>query len=134
MTEKLFHKNPYLREASAVIENIEHSERNVRLVLDRTIFYPEGGGQPSDRGLIEGEGFTIEVTKVKERGEIWHEGIIKGRIPKKGEKVKLKLDWEWRYENMKNTRDSTFFQLFLRGSTTSTPRVSRFSGTTTRLK
>ncbi|WP_456367173.1 alanyl-tRNA editing protein [Thermococcus sp.] len=102
MTEKLFHKNPYLREASAVIENIEYRGRNVRLVLDRTIFYPEGGGQPSDRGLIEGEGFTIEVTKVKERGEIWHEGIIKGRIPKKGEKVKLKLDWEWRYENMKN--------------------------------
>lgn len=103
MTEKLYYKDPYLKETTArVVEVKDLGNGLVELVLDRTIFYPEGGGQPSDRGLIEGDGFAIEVTNVKERKEIWHEGVLEGRLPEKGEEVTLKLDWDWRYENMKN--------------------------------
>ena len=103
MTELLFYKDPYLKETTArVVEVKDLGNGLVEVLLDRTIFYPEGGGQPSDRGLIEGEGFTIEVTKVKSREEVWHEGVIEGRVPEKGEEVKLRLDWDWRYENMKN--------------------------------
>ena len=103
MTERLYYSDPYLTETTAkVVEVKDLGNGLVEVLLDRTIFYPEGGGQPSDRGLIEGDGFIIEVTKVKEREEIWHEGVIEGRLPEKGEEVKLKLDWDWRYENMKN--------------------------------
>ncbi|NJE62487.1 DHHA1 domain-containing protein [Thermococcus sp. 21S7] len=103
MTKRLYYSDPYIKETTARVVDVKNLGNGlVEVLLDRTIFYPEGGGQPSDRGLIEGDGFTIEVTKVKEREEIWHEGVIAGRLPERGEKVTLKIDWDWRYENMKN--------------------------------
>jgi len=101
MTEKLFYKNAYLWEAGARVERVEKRGRRVRILLDRTIFYPEGGGQPSDRGVISGEGFRITVEKVEGKGGIWHEGKLEGRLPEPGEPVRLILDAEWRYENMR---------------------------------
>lgn len=66
MTEKLFYKDPYLREATAKVEKVEPAGNGrVKVLLDRTIFYPEGGGQPSDRGgIIVGGGFRVLVEKV----------------------------------------------------------------------
>ncbi|ASJ15292.1 alanyl-tRNA editing protein [Thermococcus radiotolerans] len=101
MTEKLFYKNAYLWEAGARVERVEKRGKRVRILLDRTIFYPEGGGQPSDRGIIAGEGFRITVEKVEGKDEIWHEGKLEGRLPEAGEPVRLILDAEWRYENMR---------------------------------
>ena len=102
MTEKLFYRDPYLREAKARVLRVEERDNKVRVLLDRTIFYPEGGGQPSDRGVIEGNGFRILVDRVHGKEEIWHEGKLEGRPPREGDEVRLILDWEWRYENMKN--------------------------------
>ncbi|ASJ11502.1 alanyl-tRNA editing protein [Thermococcus thioreducens] len=101
MTEKLFYANAYLWEAGATVQKAERDGKNVKLLLDRTIFYPEGGGQPSDRGIIVGEGFRIIVEKVDGKDEIWHEGKLEGRLPEAGEPVRLILDAEWRYENMR---------------------------------
>ncbi|CAD5243234.1 alanyl-tRNA editing protein [Thermococcus camini] len=101
MTEKLFYADAYLREAEAVIRNVEVERGRVRILLDRTIFYPEGGGQPSDRGTIVGEGFRILVEGVSGKEEVWHEGKLEGRLPEPGESVRLLLDWDWRYENMR---------------------------------
>ncbi|WP_258083365.1 alanyl-tRNA editing protein [Thermococcus thermotolerans] len=101
MTEKLFYKNAYLWEAGARVKMVERRGERVRILLDRTIFYPEGGGQPSDRGIIAGEGFRITVEKVNGKDEIWHEGKLEGRLPESGEPVRLILDAEWRYENMR---------------------------------
>ena len=101
MTEKLFYRDAYLWEADARIEKVEKRGSRVRVLLDRTIFYPEGGGQPSDRGIIAGEGFRIAVEKVEGKDEIRHEGTLEGRLPEAGESVKLILDTEWRYENMR---------------------------------
>jgi len=101
MTEKLFYRDPYLREAKAKVLRVEGREGNVRVLLDRTIFYPEGGGQPSDRGVIEGNGFRVLVEKVYGKDEIWHEGKLEGRLPREGDEVRLILDWDWRYENMR---------------------------------
>jgi len=127
MTFKLFYIDPYLREAFAKVEDVEVRGNRIRVLLDKTIFYPEGGGQPSDRGVIKGDGFRIEVEKVEGKDEIWHEGKLKGRIPKEGEEVELELDWEWRYENMRQhtgqhilsailkrmyNSDTTGFQIF----------------------
>ncbi len=103
MTEKLFYADPYLREANARVLDVEMGKdgKRIKLLLDRTIFYPEGGGQPADRGIIEGDGFRVLVENVSGKDEIWHEGKLEGRIPQKGDEVRLILDWEWRYENMK---------------------------------
>ncbi|NJE08232.1 alanyl-tRNA editing protein [Thermococcus sp. M39] len=101
MTARLFYDDAYLKEAKARIDALEFKGDRIKLKLDRTIFYPEGGGQPSDRGIIKGDGFEIRVEKVYGKDEIWHEGTLKGREPKAGEEVELELDWEWRYENMK---------------------------------
>ncbi len=101
MTEKLFYSDPYLKETTARITRVESGGEKIRLLLDRTIFYPEGGGQPSDRGIIEGDGFRVHVEKVTGKEEIWHEGRLEGRLPGEGEAVRLVLDWEWRYENMR---------------------------------
>lgn len=101
MTVKLFYDDAYLKEATAKVEAVDVNGGEIRIMLDRTIFYPEGGGQPSDRGVIKGEDFRIEVEKVHGKEEIWHEGKLKGRTPEIGENVFLELDWEWRYENMR---------------------------------
>ncbi|ACS32651.1 alanyl-tRNA editing protein [Thermococcus gammatolerans] len=101
MTEKLFYRDPYLRETRAKVLHVEKLGDRVRLLLDRTIFYPEGGGQPSDRGFIEGNGFRVLVDRVYGKDKIWHEGKLEGRFPEKGDEVRLTLDWEWRYENMR---------------------------------
>ncbi|BAD85796.1 alanyl-tRNA synthetase-related protein (C-terminus) [Thermococcus kodakarensis KOD1] len=116
MTEKLFYKDPYLREARAKIEKIEAVEDGkIRVLLDRTIFYPEGGGQPSDRGIIEGDGFRVLVEKVSGKEEIWHEGKLEGRLPEAREEVRLVLDWEWRYENMKNHTGQHVLSAIIKG-------------------
>jgi alanyl-tRNA synthetase len=101
MTERLFYRDPYLREAKARVIRVEERGNKVGVLLDRTIFYPEGGGQPSDRGVIKGNGFRIIVDKVHGKDEIWHEGKLEGRPPREGDEVRLILDWEWRYENMR---------------------------------
>ncbi len=101
MTIKLFYNDAYLRRTEAEIEEVKIDGRKIRLLLNRTIFYPEGGGQPSDRGFIRGKGFEAKVEHVSGRDKIWHDGELRGRKPKAGEKVELELDWGWRYENMK---------------------------------
>ncbi len=99
MTEEVFYQDPYLREMEAEIVQIDHKGDLVEVILDKTIFYPTGGGQPCDQGEILGEGFRIFVKEVTRRGDrIVHIGVPEGEV-KKG-KVKLKIDWRRRYELM----------------------------------
>lgn len=94
MTEKLYWLNPYEREFDARVLSI--SERNV--VLDRTCFYPRGGGQPGDTGEING---IRVVDTVKDEGEnIIH--ILDGEPNfKVGDIVHGRIDWERRYRIMR---------------------------------
>ncbi len=114
MTEKLFYRDPYLKEATARVADVKKNGGKTALLLDRTIFYPEGGGQPSDRGWIEGENFRMRVEKVYGKNEVWHEGHIEGEV-KPGETVRLVLDWEWRYENMRNHTGQHLLSAVIKG-------------------
>lgn len=93
MTEKLFYSDPYLAEFEA---NVIHQVRNGDLwlvQLDKTCFYPEGGGQPADRGFLNG----IPVVDVqRENGKVYH------YLPEKpaGPRVRGKIDFARRFDFM----------------------------------
>lgn len=96
MTEKLFYSDPYCKEFQAKVLACRAEKDAYSLVLDRTAFYPEGGGQPCDRGEIAG----IPVLDVHERqGEILH--TLKEALPV-GSTVKGSIQWQRRFDHMQN--------------------------------
>ena len=96
MTEALYHQDSYAREFEAIVTEV--TDKGV--VLDRTAFYPGGGGQPSDTGTLEAGGKSYRVTRVSGRGGvIVHD--LGGDFPEVGESVKGQIDWERRYQLMR---------------------------------
>ena len=93
--EKLCYENPYQKEFTAEVIDVINKEKEYHVTLDKTYFYPEGGGQPSDTGYING----AKVTYVYEENEkIYH---VVGVNPLKIHKVKCSIDFEKRYDFMK---------------------------------
>jgi alanyl-tRNA synthetase len=98
MTEQLYYSNPRLTEFDARV--LRHRAEKTRwvVVLNRTAFYPEGGGQPADRGQLNG----VAVLDVQKKGdEIRHvlaEPLAKGRA--EGTEVRGRIDWARRFEFM----------------------------------
>ncbi len=92
-TVKEYYLDAYKKELDAKVMNIEKN----KIYLDKTIFYPEGGGQPGDKGFIN----NVEVLDTQtEKEEIAH--FVKDSSPfKVGQNVSLKLDWSHRYNFMK---------------------------------
>src|ERR1700722_16372420 len=100
-TEMLFRDDAYLKSATARVLGV--SERGIE--LDRTVFYPLGGGQAGDSGTLTREnGERISITdtrKAETPGRIVH--LVAGSIPtlEAGEAVTLAIDWERRYRLMR---------------------------------
>jgi misacylated tRNA(Ala) deacylase len=100
MTELLYQTDSYIKEFDANITSVLPAERAV--VLDRTAFYPGGGGQPCDFGMLTVEGITYPVNKVKKQGEdVLH--FLGGDLPlpSVGAASHGTLDWARRYELMR---------------------------------
>lgn len=100
----------YIKEFEAIVSNVSEDEKGrTYLVLDRSAFYPEGGGQPTDTGVLNwvNKGFDtpnhIRVTRVSKKDRIRHYvELQEGEpIPSEGQKVNAELDWEKRYSHMK---------------------------------
>ena len=100
MTELLYLKDCYLKEFDAtVLDSGKTSEHEFFIVLDKTAFYPEGGGQMSDTGFLEFNGEKFEVFKVsKHRNQVKH--WLKKEILKNS-KVHGVINWENRYLQMR---------------------------------
>lgn len=96
MTDLLYQTDAYLREFEAIVTSLDADQNAV--LLDRTAFYPGGGGQPHDTGALTAEdGTEYPVIKGK-RGNLH---IIDGDLPPIGTKVIGKIDWERRYKLMR---------------------------------
>ncbi|MEH7224997.1 alanyl-tRNA editing protein [Bacillus sp. JJ1566] len=94
MSKKLFYENPYLTSWKTEVSNIIKHDDHCLVTLKETAFYPEGGGQPSDTGLID----NIPVMDVfQESGEVYH----KLPHPPENREVECEIDWELRYDHMR---------------------------------
>ena len=96
MTDILCYADSYLKEFDAVVTDATAKG----VVLDRTAFYPGGGGQPADSGLISAGDDVFEVKKLSRfDGKVVHE--IDGDLPAVGTQVHGVMDWERRYQLMR---------------------------------
>ncbi|WP_243466530.1 alanyl-tRNA editing protein AlaXM [Methanosarcina mazei] len=105
MTEALYFLDCYLKEFEATVEKVTEGKY---IVLDRTAFYPESGGQPSDTGKLvrERDGAEFKVVYAgKFNGDISHEISPEGETGseglKVGDRVKGIIDWDRRYRHMR---------------------------------
>jgi misacylated tRNA(Ala) deacylase len=96
MTEQLYHSDAYMKQFEATVTGV--SERGVQ--LDRTAFYPGGGGQPHDVGSLKSGDRVWPVKRARAvKGQIWHE--IEEAFPEVGQVVQGEIDWERRYKLMR---------------------------------
>ena len=93
-TEKLYYANPFLTEFTAVIQSCEAGKNGFLVTLDRTAFYPEGGGQPADHGTL-GDALVLDVHE--KQGVVFHTLDKKVEI---GETVTGRIDWARRFDHM----------------------------------
>jgi misacylated tRNA(Ala) deacylase len=101
MTEEVFRSDAYCRECEAVVT----ASAPGAIQLDRTVFYPMGGGQPGDTGtLIVADGIEIEVLDTRKgdgEGEILHIVDEQSSMPEVGNAITARISWERRYLHMR---------------------------------
>ena len=100
-TKELFREDGYLKSCQAVVIDVD--SHNV--IVDQTVFYPEGGGQPGDTGVLireNGEELSIRDTQKDEaKGEHYHVITDAAALPNIGESILLKIDWPRRHRLMR---------------------------------
>ena len=98
MTKRLYYEDAYCREFNARVTDCREGKRSWEVTLDQTAFYPEGGGQPSDRGWINA--IFVKDVYIKD-DTIYHvteEGF------QTGDQVQLSLDFDSRFALMQQHR------------------------------
>lgn len=93
-TTKLYYQDPFLREFTAAVTSCEETKGGYLVTLDRTAFYPEGGGQPYDTGAL-GEAGVLEVHE--KNGAVTH---LCDRPLAVGASVEGEIDWARRFDHM----------------------------------
>ncbi|MDB2583798.1 alanyl-tRNA editing protein [Alphaproteobacteria bacterium] len=96
MTEELFRNDSYLKELDVIISDITPEG----LIFDKTIFYPEGGGQPGDEGFVTSDENKTRILGTKYINQKLVHLVEETQDFKKNDKVKLELDWSRRYSHM----------------------------------
>ena len=99
MTEELFREDSYLKECDAEVVAVDENG----IVLNRTVFYPLGGGQPGDTGTLAWDGGSVPIvdTRYGSDGTIRHIVADGVASPPAGTAVHADLDWERRYRHMR---------------------------------
>jgi misacylated tRNA(Ala) deacylase len=95
-THGLYAEDAYLQDFEATAVGVDSEGR--RVALDRTVFFPGGGGQPHDLGILAG----LPVESISREGElVWHVLGGEGTLPAEGDRVEGQLDWERRHGLMR---------------------------------
>ncbi len=97
-TRMLYYENPYLSEFEARVLRVLNSQH---VILEETAFYPEGGGQPADHGYLTFNKKRSEVVDVQKIGKVIIH-VVKGSVPREGEKIKGTINWKPRSSYMKH--------------------------------
>jgi misacylated tRNA(Ala) deacylase len=102
---QLCYTDAYARSVDARVLTVDHGGDAPLIVLDRTVFYPGGGGQPADRGFLlrttDGRAWTVRAAR-KSGGDIVHElEPSSDGPPEVGDRLTVDLDWSWRYALMR---------------------------------
>ncbi len=98
MTEQIYSTQAYAREMSAQIVKANRDDN--RVLLDRTVFYPGGGGQPHDVGSLWIGDDRLQVVRVTaDRDGVWH--WLERDVPQEGTQLRGELDWDRRYNLMR---------------------------------
>ena len=93
-TEKLYYADPFLKEFTATVLDCRAGKNGYTVTLDRTAFYPEGGGQPADHGTLDG----AAVTDVHEKNGVIFHNV--DRAVEIGKTVSGSIDWARRFDHM----------------------------------
>lgn len=115
MTERLYYHDSHLAQFDARVLNVaDEGAGRVSVTLDRTAFYPTGGGQPSDTGTL-GAARVVECVEEEEAGVVRH--IIEGEPPEVGAQVVGRVDWARRLDHLQqhtgqHILSQAFVQLF----------------------
>lgn len=98
MTDRMYSTDAYAREMTATVLDVDGDDG--RVLLDRTVFYPGGGGQPPDTGeLVIGDD-RLSVVRVTQDGSgVWH--WVEGGLPPRGTDLLGRVDWDRRYRLMR---------------------------------
>src|SRR5690554_2448868 len=97
-TEQLHLRDAYLRSARGEVTAVDGD----RVALDRTVFYPTGGGQPHDTGVLRWDGGEAAVVDVRKEGDVvWHRLAEGAPVPAVGAEVEGEIDWERRHQLMR---------------------------------
>jgi misacylated tRNA(Ala) deacylase len=96
VTVELFRNDSYLKELDVIISEVIPEG----LIFDKTIFYPEGGGQPGDEGFVKSDENKTRVLGTKYINQKLVHLVEETQDFKKNDKVKLELDWSRRYSHM----------------------------------
>jgi misacylated tRNA(Ala) deacylase len=94
-TDQLFLRDAYLRSFDATVSDVDRDRQ--RVVLDRTAFYPTGGGQPHDTGVLGG----LAVVDVRKEGDLVVHLVGVGELPGVGDRVRGEIDWDRRHKLMR---------------------------------
>ena len=93
-TELLYLEDTYIFKSQAKFLEMRENEKGKAVILDKTVFYPQGGGQPSDIGYIKNESGVFNVTFVglDEEGIVWHFGEFESGSFTKDQEVSLEVN------------------------------------------
>ena len=98
MTERIYSTDAYARSMNGIV--LETDAADGRILLDRTVFYPGGGGQPPDTGALWVGDDELHVGRVtQDSAGVWH--WVDGALPGRGTKLRGAIDWERRHALMR---------------------------------
>ncbi len=97
-TKTLYYEDPMMKEFEATVLKVIDD----RVILNQTVFYPEGGGQPCDTGILVVEGEEVKVTNVQKVGKVILHKVERPELFKEGQAVHGRIDWERRIQHMRH--------------------------------